>query len=106
MSSVFQVLMNVSREFLSRTGSHAAIIDESEYEYFEYICESMVSLGTFNLKCISGDSTLIPFYLQQVYKFTLFQTVVNLYNLYNLNPWTIVFFVPLFPSDAGIFSTF
>lgn len=58
--------MNVSREFLSKTGSHAATIDENEFEYAEYICESMVSLGTFNLKCISGDSTIIPFYLQQV----------------------------------------
>ncbi|KAL8098285.1 protein HASTY 1-like [Apium graveolens] len=66
ISSVVQVLMNVSREFLSRTGSHAATIDESEFEYFEYISESMVSLGTYNLKCISGDSTLIPFYLQQM----------------------------------------
>lgn len=72
--------MNVSREFLSKTGSHTAIIDESEFEYAEYICESMVSLGTFNLKCISSDSTLIPFYLQQVCKCSLFQIVVNLYN--------------------------
>ncbi|KAM7508468.1 hypothetical protein LguiA_018921 [Lonicera macranthoides] len=63
MSNIFQILMNVSRDFLCKSSSS---IDESEYEFAEYICESMVSLGSLNLQCISGDSTILSFYLQQM----------------------------------------
>lgn len=66
MSNIFQIMMNVSREFLYKTGSSAGVMNESEFEFAEYICESMVSLGSSNLLCISGDSTTLSLYLQQV----------------------------------------
>ncbi|KAM7277793.1 hypothetical protein ACFE04_004927 [Oxalis oulophora] len=65
MSSVSQILMNFSRDFLARSGS----IDEAEIEFAEYICESMVSLGTSNLQCISGDNMTLSMYLQQMLGF-------------------------------------
>ncbi|THG16124.1 hypothetical protein TEA_015805 [Camellia sinensis var. sinensis] len=65
MSNIFQILMKVSGEFLLRSSSSVGAIDESEFEFAEYICESMVSLGSSNLQCITGDSTILSFYLQQ-----------------------------------------
>ncbi|KAL5156055.1 Protein HASTY 1 [Glycine soja] len=69
MSSIFQILMNVSREFLHRSGSGPGSIDEGEYEFAEFICESMVSLGSYNLQSIAGDSTILPLYLEQMLRF-------------------------------------
>lgn len=69
MKSVFQILMNFSRDFLHKSSSNAGFIDESEFEFAEYICESMVSLGSSNLQCIASDSTLLPLYLQQMLGF-------------------------------------
>lgn len=66
MSNTFQILMNACREFLCRSSSSSVVIDENEFEFAECICESMVSLGSSNLQCIAGDSTLLPLYLQQV----------------------------------------
>lgn len=66
MRNVFQILMNVSGEFLHRSGTNAGVIDESEFEFAEYICESMVSLGSTNLQCIAGDDAKLAIYLQQV----------------------------------------
>ncbi|XP_022719250.1 protein HASTY 1 [Durio zibethinus] len=66
MSSIFQILMNVSREFLVRSSSTGGAIDESDYEFAEYVCESMVSLGSSNLQCIVGDTTTFSLYLQQM----------------------------------------
>ncbi|XP_043816148.1 protein HASTY 1 isoform X2 [Manihot esculenta] len=66
MSNIFQILMNISREFLLKSGSSTGVIDESEYEFAEYICESMVSLGSSNLQCISSDSSILSLYLQQM----------------------------------------
>ncbi|KAK3005844.1 hypothetical protein RJ639_015777, partial [Escallonia herrerae] len=66
MSNIFQILMNVSRDFLNRSCSSAGTIGESELEFAEYICESMVSLGSFNLQCLNGDGALLSFYLQQM----------------------------------------
>jgi len=57
--------MNVSRDFLYRSVSSPGSIDEGEYEFAEY-SESMVSLGSYNLQSIAGDSTLLPLYLEQV----------------------------------------
>lgn len=65
MRNIFQILMNVSRDFLFKSSSSSSI-DESEYEFAEYVCESMVSLGSFNLQCVSSDSSMLAFYLQQV----------------------------------------
>lgn len=69
MNSIFQTLMNVSREFLYKSGSGPGSIDESEYEFAEYICESMVSLGSCNLQSIAGDSAVLPLYLEQMLGF-------------------------------------
>ncbi|XP_075659469.1 protein HASTY 1 [Castanea sativa] len=69
MSNIFQILMKVSGDFLDKSSSNAGSIDESEFEFAEYICESMVSLGSSNLQCIASDSTLLPLYLQQMLGF-------------------------------------
>ncbi|KAJ7973420.1 Protein HASTY 1 [Quillaja saponaria] len=69
MNHIFQILMNISREFLYRCSSTAGTIDESEYEFAEYICESMVSLGSSNLQCIADDNNILPLYLQQMLGF-------------------------------------
>ncbi|KAB2048568.1 hypothetical protein ES319_A13G121100v1 [Gossypium barbadense] len=72
MSSIIQILMNVSREFLVRSSPAGGAIDESDYEFVEYVCESMVSLGSSNLQCIVGDSTTFSLYLQQTSLLTCF----------------------------------
>ncbi|KAJ8747704.1 hypothetical protein K2173_014548 [Erythroxylum novogranatense] len=70
MSSIFQILMNVSREILYKSGQNAGrAIDESESEFAEFICESMVSLGSSNLQCISVDSNMLSLYLHQMLGF-------------------------------------
>ncbi|KAG4112692.1 hypothetical protein ERO13_D13G177400v2 [Gossypium hirsutum] len=69
MSSIFQILMNVSREFLVRSNSAGGAIDESDFEFAEYVCESMVSLGSSNLQCILRDSSTSALYLQQMLGF-------------------------------------
>lgn len=66
MINIFQILMNISREFLCRSESNPATIDEADYEFAEYICESMVSLGSSNLQSIAGDGTMLAPYLEQV----------------------------------------
>lgn len=66
MSTVFHILMNASKDFLYSSGINAGVIDESNIEFAEYLCESMVSLGSTNLQCIAVDSTTLPLYLQQV----------------------------------------
>ncbi|GFY92003.1 ARM repeat superfamily protein [Actinidia rufa] len=66
MSNICQILMNVSRDFLFRSSSSTGVIDENELEFAEYICESMVSLGSSNLQSITGDSTMLSVYLQQM----------------------------------------
>ncbi|CAI0432339.1 unnamed protein product [Linum tenue] len=67
--SIFQILMNVSREFLYKSTSTASTVDEDEFEFAEYICESIVSLGSTNLQCITGNSTILSIYLQQMLGF-------------------------------------
>jgi hypothetical protein len=66
MRDIFQILMNISREFLHKSGSGLGSMDESEYEFSECICESMVSPGSFNLQSIAGDSAVFSLYLEQV----------------------------------------
>lgn len=41
-------------------------MDESDFEFAEFICEIMVSLGSSNFQCISGDSAALSLYLEQV----------------------------------------
>ncbi|XXG80699.1 hypothetical protein AAC387_Pa09g1507 [Persea americana] len=66
VNDIFQILMNVSRDILYRSSSHISSFDESEFEFAECICESMVSLGSTNLQYIAGNSDLLPFYIQQM----------------------------------------
>ncbi|KAK1292067.1 Protein HASTY 1 [Acorus calamus] len=66
MRNVFQILMNISRDFLCKSISGAAGIDEIEFELAECVCESMVALGSLNMQCIASDSSLISQYLQQM----------------------------------------
>ncbi|CAA7037555.1 unnamed protein product [Microthlaspi erraticum] len=65
ISRLFQSLTNVSREFLYRSASCAGVIDESDYEFVQSICESLVSLGSTNLQCIATDDGILALYLQQ-----------------------------------------
>ncbi|CAN1285323.1 Protein HASTY 1 [Linum perenne] len=69
ISSIFQILMNVSRDFLYKSSSTAAAVDENEIEFAEYICESMVALGSTSLRCVSGNSSMVSIYLQQMLGF-------------------------------------
>lgn len=66
MRNIFEILMNISRQFFIRGPPSSGLGDESESEFMECICESLVSMGSSNLQCISGDSSLLPLYLQQV----------------------------------------
>nr|XP_016442151.1 PREDICTED: protein HASTY 1-like isoform X1 [Nicotiana tabacum] len=68
MSNIFQILMKISGDFLQKSDS-GSVIDENEFEFAEYICESMVALGSYNLQCIVGDSSVLSFYLQQILGF-------------------------------------
>ncbi|CAH9101624.1 unnamed protein product [Cuscuta epithymum] len=63
--NIFQILMNISGELLQKN-SPDAILDENEYEFAECVCESLVSLGSSNLQCISDNTTAISSYLQQM----------------------------------------
>ncbi|CAI0384286.1 unnamed protein product [Linum tenue] len=67
--SIFQILMQVSRELLYKSTSTAGSVDENEFEFAEYICESIVSLGSTNLQCITGNSSMLSIYLQQMLGF-------------------------------------
>lgn len=59
-------MLNLSRDFLYRCCSGNVVVGESEYEFAEYVCESLVSLGSSNLQCVAGDSSILSLYLQQV----------------------------------------
>lgn len=83
MNNIFRIFMTFSRDFLNKSTSPAAGIDENEFEFVECICESMVALGSSNMQCISGDGTIISQYLQlmlgyfQHFKFALhFQSLL------------------------------
>ncbi|KAF5740577.1 ARM repeat superfamily protein isoform 1 [Tripterygium wilfordii] len=69
MTQIFEVLMHVSEEFLQRSSSNPGAIDESEFEFAEYICEGMVLLGSSNLQCIAGNRVLLSLYLQEMLGF-------------------------------------
>ncbi|XP_062084573.1 protein HASTY 1 [Humulus lupulus] len=69
MANILSILMNVSKEFLHKSASGSGVVDESEIVFAECICESMVSLGSSNLQCVAGDSSVLPFFLQQMLGF-------------------------------------
>ena len=66
MSSILVILMNVSTEFLRVSETNSGIISDSDFEFAESICESLVSFGSTNLQCITGDSEILSLYLQKV----------------------------------------
>lgn len=68
ISSILVILMNVSTEFLNTSESGSGIMTDSDFEFAECICESLVSLGTMNLQCITGDNEILYQYLQKVIK--------------------------------------
>jgi exportin-5 len=65
MCNIFQVLMNISQQFLTRPGMQSSI-DESEYEFATCVCETMVALGSSNMQCILADGARTFQFLQQV----------------------------------------
>ncbi|ESQ49570.1 hypothetical protein EUTSA_v10022131mg, partial [Eutrema salsugineum] len=69
ISNLFQILTNVSRELLFRSSSTYRVIDENDYDFAECLCESMASLGSTNLQCISSDGGVMAVYLQQMLGF-------------------------------------
>lgn len=77
MTSIFQIMMNVSKEFLQKSTSASGAFDRTELEFAEAACETMVSVGSSNLPCISGNNDILSLYLQQMlgyfqhYKFAL-----------------------------------
>lgn len=64
--SIFEIMMNISKDILQKSSLSNGAIDDSELEFAELICECMVSLGSTNLLCISSDTNLLSFYLQQM----------------------------------------
>ncbi|XP_078168600.1 ARM repeat superfamily protein isoform X1 [Carex rostrata] len=69
MNSIFQILMSVSKDFLNKSRSNPSAIDDSEYEFAEYILESMVALGSSNMQCIIGDAIMTSQFLQQMLEY-------------------------------------
>jgi len=81
--NIFQVLMNISQQFLTRSGMQPSSIDESEYEFETCVCETMVALGSSNMQCILADGARTFQFLKQMleyyqhYKITLhFQSLL------------------------------
>ncbi|KAL6626193.1 hypothetical protein ACP70R_029919 [Stipagrostis hirtigluma subsp. patula] len=67
--NIFQVLMNISQQFLTRSGMQPSAIDESEYEFATCICETMVALGSSNMQCILADGAKTFQFLQQMLEY-------------------------------------
>uniref|UniRef100_A0A0D9V0Y3 Uncharacterized protein n=1 Tax=Leersia perrieri TaxID=77586 RepID=A0A0D9V0Y3_9ORYZ len=69
MSNIFQVLMNISQDFLLRSKMQPSAIDDCEYEFAMCICEAMVSLGSSNMQCILADVARTLHFLQQMLEY-------------------------------------
>ncbi|XP_056842057.1 protein HASTY 1 isoform X2 [Raphanus sativus] len=69
VSNLFQTLTNVSRDFLTRFSASSSVIGENDYDFAECLCESMASLGSTSLQCISSDNGVMAAYLQQMLGF-------------------------------------
>ncbi|XP_073009177.1 protein HASTY 1 isoform X1 [Typha latifolia] len=69
MTTIFQILINVSRDFLNKCNSNTGALDESEYEFAECICESMVALGSSNMQCLLVDGNITSQFLQQMLEY-------------------------------------
>ncbi|TVU20892.1 hypothetical protein EJB05_30493 [Eragrostis curvula] len=69
MSNIFQVLMNISQQFLTKSGTQPSAVDESEYEFAACICETMVALGSSNMQCILADGSRTFHFLKQMLEY-------------------------------------
>ncbi|KAL6884683.1 hypothetical protein ACP4OV_010619 [Aristida adscensionis] len=69
MCNIFQVLMNVSQQFLTKSGMQPSAIDESEYGFATCICETMVALGSSNMQCVLADGAKTFHFLQQMLEY-------------------------------------
>ncbi|GAB2277547.1 histone deacetylase [Dionaea muscipula] len=66
MCKVVEIMMNVSGDFLYKSSSHAVAINDDEFEFAVHICESMTSLGSANLHCITSNENMLSVYLHQM----------------------------------------
>uniref|UniRef100_A0A1D1YS55 Protein HASTY 1 n=1 Tax=Anthurium amnicola TaxID=1678845 RepID=A0A1D1YS55_9ARAE len=66
MGSIFQILMNISIDFLCKSSTSVSEINDSEVEFAECVCESMVALGSSFMQCIIRDDNLLPQYIQEM----------------------------------------
>ncbi|KAJ0469083.1 putative armadillo-like helical, exportin-1/Importin-beta, exportin-5 [Helianthus annuus] len=67
--SILLILMNVSTDFLNISESGSGIMNDNDFEFAECICESLVSLGSTNLQCITGDNEILSQYLQKMIQY-------------------------------------
>ncbi|KAM0909341.1 hypothetical protein ACQ4PT_014873 [Festuca glaucescens] len=69
MSNIFQVLMNISQDFLTKSRMQPIAIDENEYEFAVCVCETVVALGSSNMQCILADGARTSQFLQQMLEY-------------------------------------
>ncbi|TXG65800.1 hypothetical protein EZV62_007075 [Acer yangbiense] len=80
-ASIFIILLNFPVLFQAEE-CLLKFMDESDFEFAEYICESMVFLGSSNLQSITGDDTILSLYLQQMLGyFTHFKLALHFQSL-------------------------
>ncbi|XP_057853443.2 protein HASTY 1 isoform X2 [Cryptomeria japonica] len=63
MACSFDIVMNSARDFLENSASGISCLDDSEVEFAECICLTMVALGCNNLQCIAGHEERLSLYL-------------------------------------------
>lgn len=100
--SIFQILMNVSKDFLNKSISGSVGIDETEFEFVECICESMAALGS-NIRCIAGDAPMTSLYLQQMLGY--FQHFKLVLHFQSLLFWLALMREPVSKAKAGALVT-
>ncbi|XP_071735484.1 protein HASTY 1 isoform X2 [Rutidosis leptorrhynchoides] len=69
MSSILMILMNVSTDFLNISESGSHVMNDSDFEFAETICESLVFLGSTNFQCITVDDEILSRYLQKMMQY-------------------------------------
>ncbi|XP_051115306.1 protein HASTY 1 [Andrographis paniculata] len=101
MMSVFEILINASRDFFNKTSS-ASDNNGSEFEFAEYLCESLVSLGSTNMECIASNNSALSIYLQQMLGF--FQHFKLVLHYHSLLFWLLLMREPVSKSKAVVVS--
>ncbi|PWA66254.1 Armadillo-like helical [Artemisia annua] len=69
MSSILLMLMNASTDFLNISESGSGIMNDSDFEFAECVCESLGSLASTNLQSITGNSEILSTYLQKMMQY-------------------------------------